>query len=107
MKQLFFAAVRHRSVAVEQSTSAVPNSWPASRLTDTARPPNKLMFASFVRRSMIMTRINITVAILPLALAGCADKLLSNDRIRDSTALALNVPATSIVISDRRYDGVE
>jgi hypothetical protein len=42
-----------------------------------------------------------------LALSSCADKLLSNDRIRDNTALALNVPASSIVISDRRYDGVE
>ena len=41
-----------------------------------------------------------------LTLAGCADKILSDDRIRDQTALALNVPATSLVISDRRYDGM-
>ena len=42
-----------------------------------------------------------------LTLAGCADKILSDDRIRDNTALALNVPAASIVISDRRYDGFD
>ena len=40
-----------------------------------------------------------------LTLAGCADKLVSNDRIRDQTALALDMPAASIVISDRQYDG--
>jgi hypothetical protein len=41
-----------------------------------------------------------------LTLIGCADKILSDDRIRDNTALALNMPARSIVISDRRYDGM-
>jgi len=40
-----------------------------------------------------------------LTIAGCADKILSDDRIRDDTALALNVPTTSLVIRDRRYDG--
>jgi hypothetical protein len=42
-----------------------------------------------------------------VALLGCADKLLSDDRIRDNTALILNVPSRSLVISDRRYDGME
>jgi hypothetical protein len=41
-----------------------------------------------------------------LTLAGCADRILSDDRIRDNTALALNVPVSALVISDRRYDGV-
>ena len=39
-------------------------------------------------------------------LIGCADKILSDDRIRDNTALALNMPSTAVVISDRRYDGM-
>ena len=40
-----------------------------------------------------------------LALSGCADTMLSDSRIRDSTALALNQPASAITISDRRADG--
>ena len=54
-----------------------------------------------------MVQPNIFVVASLVALSGCADKLLSNDRIKDSTAMALNVPASSIVISDRRYDGLE
>jgi hypothetical protein len=57
-----------------------------------------------------MTRPILTVpAVLlaSLALAGCADKMLSDDRIRDNTALVLNVPPRSLVISERRYDGME
>ena len=54
-----------------------------------------------------MVQPNIFVVASLVALSGCADKLLSNDRIKDSTALTLNVPASSIVISDRRYDGLE
>ena len=38
-------------------------------------------------------------------LAGCADKLLSDDRIRDNTAMALGQPASAVTISGRRYDG--
>ncbi len=55
-----------------------------------------------------MTRPILTVPALlaSLMLAGCADKILSDDRIRDSTALVLNVPAASIVISGRQYDGM-
>jgi hypothetical protein len=41
-----------------------------------------------------------------VAALGCADKILSDDRIRDSTALALNMPPKSVVISDRQYDGM-
>lgn len=40
-----------------------------------------------------------------LAVGGCADKLLSDDSIRASTATVLNQPAASIRIADRRYDG--
>jgi hypothetical protein len=47
----------------------------------------------------------LTVLGASLTLAGCADKLLSDDRIRDDTAVALNMPAAAVVISDRRYDG--
>ena len=53
-----------------------------------------------------MTPSTFAVFGASLMVAGCADKLLSDDRIRDSTALALNVPATSVVISERRYDGM-
>jgi hypothetical protein len=40
-----------------------------------------------------------------VCLTGCADKILSDDRIRDNTAMALHLPASAVVISDRRYDG--
>ena len=40
-----------------------------------------------------------------VALSGCADKILSDNSIRDQTALALNQPAAAVTISDRRYDG--
>ena len=56
-----------------------------------------------------MTRPILTISAIlttSLALAGCASQILSDDRIRDNTALALNVPPTSLVISDRRYDGM-
>ena len=53
-----------------------------------------------------MTTIRQIAAIgAALTLAGCADKILSDDRIKDQTALALDMPAASIVISDRQYDG--
>jgi metal-dependent hydrolase (beta-lactamase superfamily II) len=41
-----------------------------------------------------------------LTLAGCADKLLSDDRIRDNTALVLHTSANAVMISDRQYDGM-
>ncbi|MGI4802884.1 MAG: hypothetical protein ACRYG8_54400 [Janthinobacterium lividum] len=40
-----------------------------------------------------------------LVLTGCADTMLSDSRIRDSTALALNQPASAVTISGRRGDG--
>ena len=47
----------------------------------------------------------IFVLVGALALVGCADTILSDSRIRDSTALALNQPASVITISGRRGDG--
>lgn len=37
---------------------------------------------------------------------GCAEQLLSDNRIRDNTAIALHQPAGSVVITERRYDGL-
>lgn len=51
-----------------------------------------------------MTRFLVTALAFGL-LAGCADKLLSDDRIRDNTAMALGQPTSAVTISDRRYDG--
>ena len=51
-----------------------------------------------------MTRFLAPALALGL-LAGCADKLLSDDRIRDNTALALGQPVSAVTIADRRYDG--
>jgi hypothetical protein len=45
------------------------------------------------------------VIIAAIALPGCADQMLSSDRIRDSTARVLNQPAPAITISDRQSDG--
>jgi hypothetical protein len=45
------------------------------------------------------------VIIAAIALSGCADQMLSNDRIRDSTARVLNQPASAITVSDRQADG--
>ena len=53
-----------------------------------------------------MTRPTLTLLAATVALAGCANTLLSDDRIRESTALALNQPASAVAISNRRYDGV-
>lgn len=39
-------------------------------------------------------------------LTGCASTLLSDDRIKSSTEMALGQPSGTITISDRRYDGV-
>ena len=47
----------------------------------------------------------ISAAAALLALSGCADTMLSDSRIRDSTALALNQPAAAVTISGRRADG--
>ena len=52
-----------------------------------------------------MTRTTLAFLAASLALGGCADKLLSDDRIRESTATALNQPTSAVTISGRRYDG--
>ena len=39
-------------------------------------------------------------------LAGCANTILSDERIRDNTAMALGQPNSAVVIADRRYDGM-
>jgi len=44
------------------------------------------------------------IAFAAIALSGCADKLLSDDRIADSTAMVLGQPV--VAISDRHYDGM-
>lgn len=41
-----------------------------------------------------------------LLVSGCADTLMSDNRLRDSTAMALNQPASAVTISDRHYDGM-
>ena len=41
-----------------------------------------------------------------IALSGCAEKLMSDSHISDTTAMALNLPASAVTISDRRYDGM-
>lgn len=43
--------------------------------------------------------------ITAIALSGCADQMLSSDHIRESTARALNQPASAVTISDRQSDG--
>ena len=52
-----------------------------------------------------MAKPTLAVFAALLALAGCADKLLSDDRIRDNTAMALGQSASAVAITDRRYDG--
>jgi hypothetical protein len=39
-------------------------------------------------------------------LTACANSILSDDRIRNNTALALNQPESNVTISDRHYDGM-
>lgn len=42
----------------------------------------------------------------PIALAGCASTILSDDRIKSNTALALGVSPEQVTISNRNYDGM-
>lgn len=51
-----------------------------------------------------MSKTILAILATSLAMAGCANTLLSDDRIRDNTALALNDP--NVAISNRRYDGM-
>jgi len=43
---------------------------------------------------------------LLIAGSGCANQILSDDRIRSNTAMALGQPDSAVVIADRRYDGI-
>src|SRR3954447_836477 len=47
----------------------------------------------------------VFVVIAVVALSGCTEQMLSNDRIRDSTARVVNQPASAVTISDRQSDG--
>ena len=47
----------------------------------------------------------IVITGLAVLLTGCADKILSEDHIKDETSIALGAPTNAIVISDRKYDG--
>lgn len=51
-----------------------------------------------------MIKPALAVLATSLALSGCASTLLSDARIRDNTAMALNEP--SVAISNRRDDGM-
>ena len=52
-----------------------------------------------------MAKPTLIILASALGLAGCANQLLSDDRIRDSTAMALGQPTSAVIIADRRYDG--
>lgn len=43
---------------------------------------------------------------LLIGVSGCADQLLSNDRIKSNTAMALGQPDNAVTIANRRYDGL-
>ncbi len=53
---------------------------------------------------MHMTRL-LFLALLAAVPAGCAEQMLGNDRIRDSIAGSLGLPASDLTIVDRRADG--
>lgn len=53
-----------------------------------------------------MNKSSICAIVALVAVSGCADKILSNDRIRDNTAMALGQPEGAVTISNRRYDGM-
>ena len=53
-----------------------------------------------------MRPIRLAFALVPMVLAGCASTILSDDRIKSNTALALGVPPEQITISNRNYDGM-
>lgn len=53
-----------------------------------------------------MRRLRLALALAPIALSGCANAILSDDRIKTNTASALGVSPDQITISDRKYDGM-
>ena len=52
-----------------------------------------------------MTRPSLALLAATIALAGCANTMVSDDRIKDNTAMALGVPSSAVAIANRRYDG--
>ena len=52
-----------------------------------------------------MLKAPLAVLVAALAVSGCADTMLSNERIRNNTAMALGEPASTVTISKRQYDG--
>lgn len=48
----------------------------------------------------------LPLLLAPLVMSGCANSILSDERIQSNTATALGVPESSVAISDRRYDGM-
>ena len=52
-----------------------------------------------------MRPLYIALALLSAPLSGCANAILSDDKIQTDTALAIGAPVDSVRISDRRYDG--
>ena len=52
-----------------------------------------------------MNKRLMMAALSSAALSGCANAILSDDRIQSNTAMALHVSPERVQISDRRYDG--
>ncbi len=48
---------------------------------------------------------NAVLLMLVCGVTGCANQLLSDEKIRSTTAMSLGVPDSGVTISDRRYDG--
>ncbi len=53
-----------------------------------------------------MRHLRLALVLVPFAVAGCANSILSDDRIRTNTASTLGVSPDQITISDRKYDGM-
>ena len=48
----------------------------------------------------------LSIVAASFMLAGCANTMLSDERIRDTTAMSLGQPSSAVVISNRQYDGM-
>ena len=53
-----------------------------------------------------MRHLRFALALVPIALAGCANSILSDDKIKSETAGVLGVAPDQVAISGRSYDGV-
>src|SRR3954451_17540990 len=96
-KQSSSGAEPHRCAVDAPSTSA-DQIWSAGlRLTASG-----WRLSNFQKGTDLMTKRTVAIFVSALALAGCANQLLSDDRIRDNTAMALGVPTSAVTISDRR-----